>query len=130
MGIKKARPKVICLCGSSRFKEQFLDVMRKREIEGDIVISMSFYGHCENTSEWEKHKEKLDELHLRKIDLADSIYVVNVGGYIGASTTSEMAYAISKNKVIEFLMPKAGERFMQNNSHLLGRLVAKHSGAI
>jgi hypothetical protein len=49
MGIKKARPKVICLCGSSRFKEQFLDVMRKREIEGDIVISMSFYGHCERS---------------------------------------------------------------------------------
>ena len=80
-------------------------------LEGNIVISVGLFGHAGDTEVWEgmsedtvtRTKEMLDDMHKRKIDMADEIYVINVGGYIGDSTRSEIAYARKMGKSVEYL---------------------------
>lgn len=98
--------KVITLCGSTKFKDQFLEVQKKLTLEGNIVISVGLFGHSGDNEVWtEGTKEMLDDMHKRKIDMADEIFVINVNGYIGASTKSEIDYAVASNKVVRFLEP-------------------------
>ena len=95
---------VITLCGSTRFKEQFLEAQKRLTLEGNIVISVGLFGHSGDDEVWTPGtKEMLDNMHKRKIDMADAIYVINVGGYIGSSTKSEIEYAKRANKVISYL---------------------------
>ena len=95
---------VITLCGSTRFKDQFLEAQKRLTLAGNIVISVGLFGHSGDDEVWtEGTKEMLDDMHKRKIDMADGIYVINVGGYIGQSTRSEIEYAISQGKSVEFL---------------------------
>ena len=96
--------KVITLCGSTRFKDEFLEAQKRLTLEGNIVISVGLFGHSGDDVVWtEGVKDMLDRQHLAKIDLADEIYVINVGGYIGDSTRREIAYAEYKGKSITFL---------------------------
>ena len=96
--------KVITLCGSTRFKEQYLEAQKRLTLAGNIVISVGLFGHSGDDEVWtEGTKEMLDDMHKRKIDMADGIYVINVGGYIGQSTRSEIEYARSQGKSVEFL---------------------------
>ena len=96
--------KVITLCGSTRFKEDFLEAQKRLTLAGNIVISVGLFGHSGDDEVWtEGTKEMLDDMHKRKIDMADGIYVINVGGYIGQSTRSEIEYARSQGKTVEFL---------------------------
>lgn len=96
--------KVITLCGSTRFKDQFLEAQKRLSLEGNIVISVGLFGHSGDDEVWtEGTKEMLDDMHKRKIDMADGIFVINVGGYIGSSTRSEIEYAISIGKTVEYL---------------------------
>ena len=98
--------KVITLCGSTRFKEQFLEVQKRLTLEGNIVISVGLFGHSGDAEVWiPGTKEMLDDMHRRKIDMADAIYVINVGGYVGESTRSEIEYAKSQGKEVMFLEP-------------------------
>ena len=93
--------KVITLCGSTRFKEQFLEAQKRLTLAGNIVISVGLFGHSGDDEVWtEGTKEMLDDMHKRKIDMADAIYVINVGGYIGSSTRSEIEYARQTGKEI------------------------------
>ena len=93
--------KIITLCGSTRFKEQFFEVQKRLTLEGNIVISVGMFGHSGDEEVWKAGvKEMLDDMHLRKIDLADEIFVINVGGYIGESTKREIAYAEKTNKIV------------------------------
>ena len=102
---------VITLCGSTRFKDQFMEAQKKLTLEGNIVISVGLFGHSGDQEVWEnmdegtltKTKEMLDEMHKRKIDMADAIYVINVGGYIGSSTKSEIEYATAHGKEVRYL---------------------------
>lgn len=95
---------VITLCGSTRFKEEFLRVQKELTLKGWIVISVGLFGHSGDEEVWtEGTKEMLDDMHKRKIDMAEAIYVINVGGYIGSSTKSEIEYAESKGKKVYFL---------------------------
>ena len=95
---------VITLCGSTRFKEEFLRVQKDLTLKGWIVISVGLFGHSGDDEVWtEGTKEMLDDMHKRKIDLSDMIYVINVGGYIGESTRSEIEYAISTGKEVRYL---------------------------
>ena len=95
---------VVTLCGSTRFKEQFLEAQKRLTLEGNIVISVGLFGHSGDKEVWsEGTKEMLDDMHKRKIDMADSIYVINVGGYIGESTRSDIEYAKQKGKGILYL---------------------------
>lgn len=102
---------VITLCGSTRFKNEFMDTQKRLTLEGNIVISVGLFGHSGDQEVWEnmdegtltKTKEMLDDMHKRKIDMADSIYVINVGGYIGDSTRSEIEYAKNQGKEVKYL---------------------------
>lgn len=107
---------VVTLCGSTRFKNEFMEVQKRLTLEGNIVISVGLFGHSGDSEVWEnmdegtmtKTKEMLHDMHKHKIDMADSIFVINVGGYIGESTRSEIKYAKEHGKVIEYL-EKVGE---------------------
>ena len=102
---------VITLCGSTRFKDEFMNAQKRLALEGNIVISVGLFGHSGDQEVWEnmdegtltKTKEMLDDMHKRKIDMADSIYVINVGGYIGDSTRSEIEYAKKHGKEVQYL---------------------------
>lgn len=96
--------KIITLCGSTRFKEHYLEAQKRLTLEGNIVISVGLYGHSGDDEVWtEGTKAMLDDMHKRKIDLADEIFVVNVDGYIGESTRSEIEYAKANGKVVKYL---------------------------
>ena len=98
--------KVVTLCGSTRFKKEFEEVQRKLTLEGVIVISVGLFSHSEeNGEEWATNgiKEMLDDMHKRKIDMADEIFVINKNGYIGSSTRSEIEYAIKTNKKVNYM---------------------------
>lgn len=103
--------KVITLCGSTRFKDAFMEAQKRLTLEGNIVISVGLFGHSGDNEVWEgmsedtltKNKEMLDDMHKRKIDMADEIFVINVGGYIGESTRSEIAYAESQGIGVRYL---------------------------
>ena len=96
--------KVITLCGSTKFKDEFIQAQKKLTLEGNIVISVGLFGHSGDQEVFtEGTKEMLDEMHKRKIDMADEIFVINVGGYIGSSTRSEIAYAQDTGKLVRYL---------------------------
>ena len=96
--------KVITLCGSTSFKDAFMETQKRLTLEGNIVISVGLFGHSGDNEVWTAGtKEMLDDMHKRKIDMADEIYVINVGGYIGTSTLSEIEYAKATGKHVEYL---------------------------
>ena len=103
--------KVITLCGSTRFKDAFMEVQKKLTLEGNIVISVGLFGHSGDSEVWEgmsedtltATKRMLDDMHKRKIDMADEIFVINVGGYIGSRTRSEIEYAYATGKPVRYL---------------------------
>ena len=103
--------KVITLCGSTRFKDDFMRVQKELTLKGNIVISVGLFGYSDGDDIWNKMdeetlsktKEMLDDMHKRKIDMADEIFVINVGGYIGDSTKSEIEYAIKCGKKVNYL---------------------------
>ena len=96
--------KVITLCGSTRFKDAFIEAQKRLTLEGNIVISVGLFGHSGDSEVWTADtKEMLDDMHKRKIDMADEIFVINVGGYIGSSTRSEVEYAKTTGKAIRYL---------------------------
>lgn len=104
------RPTVTVLCGSSRFYAAFQQANYDLTMAGHIVLSIGFYphakaehGHGEGVGHDSAEKVALDELHMRKIDLADQVLVLNVGGYIGQSTRSEIAYAERIGRPISYL---------------------------
>ena len=99
--------KVITLCGSTKFKDDFLREQKRLTLEGNIVISVGLFGHSGDNEVWtENTKEMLDDMHKRKIDMADEIFVINVDGYIGESTKSEIEYAKSLGKKVNYLEDK------------------------
>lgn len=102
------KPKIVCLCGSTRFMEAFQQANLRETLAGHIVLSVG----CNTKSDvdllaagemTEELKAQLDELHKRKIDLADEILVLNVGGYVGNSTRSEIKYALAAGKPVRLL---------------------------
>ena len=95
--------KVITLCGSTRFKDEFMRVQKELTLQGYIVISVGAFGHSGDIFT-EETKEMLDDMHKRKIDMADEIFVINVNEYIGSSTRSEIEYAKEKGKEINYLV--------------------------
>ena len=105
--------KVVTLCGSTRFKDAFMEAQKRLTLAGNIVISVGLFGHSGDEEVWEgmledtitQTKEMLDDMHKRKIDMADEIFVLNVGGYVGDSTKSEILYALATGKNVQYLEP-------------------------
>ena len=98
--------KVITLCGSTRFKDEFMEAQKRLTLEGNIVISVGLFGHSGDEEVWSPGtKEMLDDMHRAKIDMADEVFIINVGGYIGSSTWSEIEYAQATGKKVNYLEP-------------------------
>lgn len=104
------RPIVACLCGSTRFWKEFQRVSLSETLAGKIVLSIGAASGTDDDhfgnlprDEYDRVKEMLDQLHLRKIDLADEVLILNLEGYIGQSTARELAYAQQQGKRIRFL---------------------------
>jgi hypothetical protein len=113
----EARPRIVCLCGSTRFMEAFQEANLSETLAGRIVLSIG----CNTKSDaglalGDDVKARLDELHKRKIDLADEVLILNVDGYVGASTQREIAYAIYKHRPIRWLDAEAGERLLDERA--------------
>ena len=108
-----AIPKVICLCGSSRFFGEYQKAEYELTMSGHIYLSIGFYPHSPTHGEGIGHNSQekimLDELHKRKIDMSDEVFVLNVGGYIGESTQSEIEYAEKHGIPVKYLEPLRGE---------------------
>ena len=101
---------MVTLCGSTRFREEFLREQKRLTLAGCIVLSVGLFGHAGDGEVWaEGTKEMLDDMHLRKIDMADEVFVVNPGGYIGESTRREIAYARQNGKSVTFLCGEGAE---------------------
>ncbi len=94
---------IITLCGSIRFKTEFLKVQEKLTLEGNIVLTPNFFNNIKKEDINDDIKDMLDKMHRQKIDMSDEIYVINFGGYIGESTKSEIEYARAKGKKISYL---------------------------
>jgi hypothetical protein len=94
---------VVCICGSTRFRKEIAEANRKLTMEGKIVLAPGVFQH-DGDPLTEGQKSFLDDLHLRKIDLADEVYIVNPGGYIGSSTAKENNYAIKTSKPVTYLV--------------------------
>ena len=101
------KPTVVCLCGSTRFMDAFNEAGWQKTLDGEIVLSVGVSKHLppDHGGEFlgEDVAVALDELHKRKIDLADYVLVLNVGGYIGDSTRSEIEYAEAQGKRVDYL---------------------------
>jgi hypothetical protein len=104
IGDKMDNFKLITLCGSTRFKEDFIREQKRLTLDGNIVISVGLFGHSgDDEVLTDGVKEMLDIMHKRKIDMADEIFVINKNGYIGDSTKSEISYAIVHNKPVVYM---------------------------
>jgi len=100
--------KVVTLCGSTKFKNDFIKAQKELTLQGKIVISVGLFGHADGefgTIITDEVKIMLDDIHKRKIDMADGIFVINKDGYIGSSTRSEIEYAKQHGKEIVYLEP-------------------------
>lgn len=108
---RPTRPRIVCLCGSTRFYEHFQAANFAETMAGRIVLSVGFFAHRpeampihgETVGITPEQKIELDALHFRKIELADEILVLNVGGYIGESTRREIEHATELKKPVRYL---------------------------
>jgi hypothetical protein len=114
-------PRIVVLCGSTRFYDEFQQANYDLTMQGSIVLSVGFYphakaahGHGEGVGHDSAEKVALDELHKRKIDLADEVLVVSdESGYFGESTTGEIRYANQVGKPVFYAVPAAQDRAQQ-----------------
>lgn len=97
------RPEIVCLCGSTRFAEELLAASRDLSLAGAVVLA-PVVG-ASDAPLTDAQKVALGVLHLRKIDLADRVLVVDPGGYVGESTRREIAYAQALGTPVSYTDP-------------------------
>lgn len=95
-------PTIVTLCGSTRFGDAYREANRRETLAGRIVLSVGLLGHQEGIDMSGPVKAGLDELHLRKVELADEVLILDVGGYIGQSTRRELDHARAMGKRVRF----------------------------
>ncbi|GAA0336601.1 hypothetical protein GCM10008967_28710 [Bacillus carboniphilus] len=95
--------KVITLCGSTKFKEQFEKANAYLTLQGNIVISLGFFEQSEGIEITKEQAELFEKIHFEKINMSDEIFVIDVNGYIGESTRKEIEYAKQHGKSIRYL---------------------------
>jgi hypothetical protein len=116
------RPTIVCLCGSTRFWRTFQEASLQETLAGRIVLSIGAararddadqtFGGYTAADAYDAVKAQLDELHKRKIDLADEVLILNVDGYLGESTRSELAYAEAHGKRVRWWEPERVEALL------------------
>lgn len=96
--------KVITLCGSTKFKDDFIREQKRLTLEGNIILTVGLFGHSGDTEVWNDGvKEMMDDMHKRRIDMSDEIFVINKNGYVGFSTKSEIKYAVKTGKKVNYM---------------------------
>ena len=106
--LEEKHPIIVCLCGSTKFIKEYDEQMLRLTLQGCVVLTVGTHNKDlarKYADNFEDKKEMLDELHKRKIDLCDFIYVLNINGYIGESTKSEIEYAMHEGKDIFYMEP-------------------------
>ena len=91
--------KIITLCGSLKFKKEMMEIAEKMALDGNCVLT-PVYPVLENYKRTDRQLELLKEAHFKKIELSDSILVVNINNYIGNSTNLEIEYAKKLGKKV------------------------------
>lgn len=104
----REKPTIVCLCGSTRFRDTFEEANFNETLKRKIVLSVGSFMHSDGRPITDDQKEMLDELHKRKIDLADEVLVLDVGGYVGSSTTGEIEYAKAHGKKLRYWSAERG----------------------
>lgn len=99
---------IVTLCGSTRFKEDFIRVAKLLTLKGYVVLTANVFGHDEGDPYDAKTKRLLDEIHKQKIEMSDMIYVINKDGYIGESTRAEIGWAYELGKEVKFMEENKG----------------------
>ena len=99
---------VVTLCGSTRFEAEFAEVNQRLTMEGCVVISLGMFSlpdlpDYDWTADCSDLKGRLGAVHFQKIRMADEVYIVDPGGYVGESTRREIAYAESLGKPVRYL---------------------------
>jgi ElaB/YqjD/DUF883 family membrane-anchored ribosome-binding protein len=121
----KGIPTVVCLCGSTRFREEYRHINARETLAGKIV---TLPGCFKGDPEWgTAAKGELDELHKRKIELAQEVIIINVDGYLGDSTKSELAHAIKERKIIRFAYWDWNERWSLDTRDFLEDVAIRHA---
>jgi hypothetical protein len=95
--------KVVTLCGSTHFKEEYIRKQEELTLQGIIVVSVGVFVHADNVKVSPKTAEMLCDMHKRKIDMADEILVINKNCYVGQGTQDQIDYAISKGKKVSYM---------------------------
>lgn len=95
--------KVICLCGSTKFKKEFLREQQRLALQGNVVLGIDIFSHADSLPITDSIKILLDDLHRQKIDMADEIFVINKRDYIGVSTQKELDYALACGKPVSYM---------------------------
>ncbi len=95
--------KVVCLCGSTRFKRVFETQARLLTLLGHIVLTVHVFTHADREDLTDQQLDQLKALHLAKIDMADEVFILNVGGYIGDGLADEIAYAMAQGTSVVYL---------------------------
>jgi len=113
--LKKKKRKVITLCGSTKFKKEYEEWNKKLTLEGNVVLSCGVFAHADDIELTDEQKRMLDEIHIRKIDMSDEIFVLNVDGRIGESTQCEINYARKKGKKVGYLEELGNNRTEDDN---------------
>jgi len=98
-------PPIICLCGSTKFKDRFLKLNALFTLKGWVVVTVGMFGHADSVKLSRENKAVVDVLHFAKIDMAEVVYIINTNGYIGESTEREIAYARMRGKQIVYDEP-------------------------
>ena len=106
--MQKISPRIICYCGSLRFKKLFEKYEYESVFKGEISLlpCCMFVDIEREFGALSSYKQKADEQHKRKIDICDEVFVINENGYIGESTRSEINYALSIGKPVKFMIPQ------------------------
>lgn len=105
MTSEHARPTVVCLCGSTRFKKEFETAAREQTLMGRIVLTLAVFAKADGDPLSDEQVTMLRHLHRHKIKMSDEILIINKDGHIGNSTRSDIEFAKANNKHIEYLHP-------------------------
>ena len=100
------RPEIVCICGSTRVRDEIVAANRDLTLAGAIVLAPGVFGHSGDTIT-DEQKAGLDRLHFDKILMADRVLVVNPGGYIGESTRNEIGFAARHGKPVDYTEPES-----------------------
>ena len=101
---------IITLCGSTRFKDEYIEVAKNLALDGHAVLSVNLFAHADGIELTTEQKLRLDNAHKQKILLSDAIFVINKDGYIGESTYSEIDWAQRLKKEVYFLVDPSEDK--------------------